>query len=73
MNSKVKTRACLFISKGGDLAVRLIEPPFPEEYQTPEVPPGMLHAVRLLGLSDQIRIFKRTVEGALPVYEEVQR
>ena len=71
MNTKVNTRACLFISKRGDLAVRLLEPPLPEEYATPEVPPGMLHAVRLLGMPDQVRIFKRTVEGAVPVYEEL--
>ena len=31
----------------------------------------MLHAARLLGLLDQVRVFKRTVEGAVPVYEEV--
>jgi len=71
MNTKVNTLACLFISTGGGLAVRLIVPPLPEEYQTPEVPQGMLHAVRLLGLSDRVRTFKRTVEGAVPVYEEV--
>jgi hypothetical protein len=72
MNAKVKTLTCLFISKSGGLSVRLIEPPLAEEYQTPEIPPGMLHAVRLLGLSEQVRVFKRTVEGALPVYEEVE-
>ncbi len=71
MNTKVNTLACLFISNRGDLAVRLMVPPLPEEYQTPEVPPGMLHAVRLLGLSDRVRTFKRIVEGAVPVYEEL--
>ncbi len=71
MDTKVKTLACLFFSKRGELAVRLIEPPVPEEYKTPEVPPGMLHAVRVLGLSENIRVFKRTVEGAIPVYQEV--
>ena len=54
MGQTVNTMACLCLSKRGELAVRLIEPPVPEEFQTPEVPPGMLHAVRLLGLSDQI-------------------
>lgn len=71
MNAKVKTLACLFFNKQGDLAVRLIEPPVPEEYQTPEVPPGMLHAVRVLGLSERIRVFKRTAADGIPVYEEV--
>jgi hypothetical protein len=71
MDTKVKTLACLFFSKSGDLAVRLIEPPVPEEYKTPEVPPGMLHAVRVLGLSHQVRVFKRTAEGKIPVYQEV--
>jgi hypothetical protein len=72
MNAKVTTLTCLFISKSGGLAVRLIEPPLAEEYQTPEIPQGMLHAARLLGLMDQVRVFKRTVEGALPVYEELE-
>jgi hypothetical protein len=72
MNTKVNTLACLFFSAGGGgLAVRLIVPPLAQEYQTPEVPRGMLHAVRLLGLSDRVRTFKRTVEGAVPVYEEI--
>ena len=71
MDTKVKTLACLFFSKGGDLAVRLIEPPVPEEYQTPQIPPGMLHVVRVLGMTDRIRSFKRTVEDGIPVYEEV--
>jgi hypothetical protein len=71
MESKVKTLACLFFSKSGDLAVHLIEPPVPEEFQTPELPPGMLHAVHVLGLSDRVRVFKRTVEDGIPVYEEV--
>jgi hypothetical protein len=31
----------------------------------------MLHAVRVLGLSDRVRVFKRTVEDGIPVYEEV--
>ena len=71
MNTKVKTVPCLFFSRRGELAVHLIEPPVPEVYQTPEVPPGMLHAVRVLGLSDRIRVFQRTAEDGVPVYEEV--
>ena len=71
MRKKVDPLTCLFFSKRGDLAVRLIEPPVPEEIQTPEVPSGMLHAVRLLGLSDQIRVFKRIAGDGLPVYQEV--
>jgi hypothetical protein len=30
----------------------------------------MMHACRVLGIAG-VRIFKRTVEGALPVYEEI--
>ena len=67
---KVTTLACLFLSKRGDLSVQLIEPPVPEEFRTPPIPPGMLHAVRALGMGDQVRVFKRIVEGVLPVYEE---
>jgi len=70
MGQRVNTLACLCLSKSGELAVRLIEPPVPEEFQTPEVPPGMLHAVRLLGLSDQIRVFRRIAEDGLPLYQE---
>jgi len=73
MSTQINTRACLFISKDGDLAVRLLEPPFPEEYLTPEIPAGMLRAVRMVGLPDKSRIFKLSVEGALPVYEEIER
>ena len=72
MNAKVRTLTCLFIGRGQCHETRKIEPPLAEEYQTPEVPPGMLHAVRVLGLSEQVRVFKRTVEGALPVYEELE-
>jgi hypothetical protein len=71
METKVTTLACLFISKQDHLAVRLIEPPVPEEYQVPAIPPGFLHAVRVLGMADQIRTFKRVAEGVLPVYEEI--
>ena len=71
METKVTTLACLFLSKQDQLAVRLIEPPVPEEYQVPSIPPGFVHAVRVLGMTDQIRTFKRVVEGVLPVYEEI--
>jgi hypothetical protein len=71
MEPKVKTLACLFFSKSGGLAVQLIEPPVPEEFQTPELPAGVLHAERVFGFSDRVRVFKRTVEDGIPVYEEV--
>jgi hypothetical protein len=63
--------ACLFVSKTGCFAVRLIEPPLQAVYEEPPVPPGMRHAVRLLGLESTIRTYKRTVDGELPVYEEI--
>ncbi len=68
---KVTTLACLFVGKDGGLSVQLIEPPLPAEYQIPPIPPGMQHAVRVLGLMTAVRVFKRTAEGGLPVYEEV--
>ena len=71
MDKKIDQLTCLFFSKRGDLAVRFIEPPVPEEFQTPEAPPGMLDAVRPPGQSDRIRVFKRIAEGRLPVYQEV--
>jgi len=71
MEKKVTTLTCLFLSKRGELAIQLIEPPVPEEYEIPKIPRGMLHAVRVLGLADRIRVFKRIAEGALPVYQEL--
>jgi len=68
---KVTTLACLFVSKDGRLAIHLLDPPLPPEYQVPSVPPGAPNAARALGVSATIRIFKRSVEGAIPVYEEV--
>jgi hypothetical protein len=31
----------------------------------------MAHAARLLGVPVEIRVFKRTVVGSVPVYEEI--
>lgn len=61
---------CLFVGKDGAVAIRSIEPPLEESYEIPPVPPGMRHAVKVLGLLATIRKYKRTVEGGLPVYEE---
>jgi hypothetical protein len=61
----------LFFSKRGALAVHLLDSPVPEEYQIPTVPPGMMHALRLLGMTDQVRVFKRVASGAMPVYQEI--
>jgi hypothetical protein len=68
---KVTTLACLFVGKDGGLAVELLEPPVPEEFRVAAVPPGAEHATRLLGLRHEERVFRRTAEGAVPVYEEV--
>jgi hypothetical protein len=68
---KVTTLACLFVGKDGGLAVELLEPPVPEEFRVAAVPPGAEHAARLLGLRHEERVFRRTAEGAVPVYEEV--
>lgn len=67
---KVTTLACLFVSDGG-IAVQLIAPPLPEEFHIPQIPAGMMHAVRVLGLLPPVRVFKLTAHDALPVYEEI--
>jgi hypothetical protein len=67
---KATTVTCLFVSKDGRLAVHLMDAPVPAQHEIPAAPPGMMHACRVLGIAG-VRIFKRTVEGALPVYEEI--
>ena len=67
---KVTTLACLFVGKNGGLAVELLEPPVPAEFRVAAVPPGAEHAARQLGLPHE-RVFRRTADGAVPVYEEV--
>ena len=68
--SPLSGRTCLFVSKSGGFAVHLLESPLQDHYEFPPVPPGMRHAVRLLGLSSMIRVYRQTAEGGLPVYEE---
>ncbi|MGH9346333.1 MAG: hypothetical protein ACRD26_03610 [Vicinamibacterales bacterium] len=69
---KVTTVACLFVSKDGRLSIHLMEPPVPSECRVPAVHPGTaLHDTGGLSLVPAMRAFKRTVDGALPVYEEV--
>jgi hypothetical protein len=68
---KVTTLACLIVGKNGGLAVELLEPPVPTEFRIAAAPPGVEHAARLLGLPHEERVFRRTVEGAVPVYEEI--
>jgi hypothetical protein len=68
---KVTTLACVFVSKDGQLSIRLVEPPLPLEYQVPSIPPGMAHAARALGLAPEIRTFKRTAADGMPMYEEI--
>lgn len=60
--------ACLFYSKAGALSVKLLDSPVPPEVSDPPMPMGASHACKLLGFSP--RIFKRTVDGAIPVFEE---
>jgi hypothetical protein len=59
---KVTTLACLIVGKNGGLAVELLEPPVPTELRIAAVPPGVEH---------EERVFRRTAEGAVPVYEEI--
>jgi hypothetical protein len=62
---------CLFVGKNGGISIRSVEPPLEEQYEIPPVPTGMRHAVQLLGLMPMVRVYKRTAEGVLPVYEEL--
>jgi hypothetical protein len=68
---KLALETCLFVGKDGGVAIQLLEPPLPKTYQIPPVPPGMMHAARLLGLTSTVRSFNRTVDGLLPIYEEI--
>jgi hypothetical protein len=68
---KVTTLACLFVGKNGCLAVELLEPPVPAEFRVAAAPPGFKHAARLLKLPHEERVFRRTAEGQVPVYEEI--
>jgi hypothetical protein len=68
---KVTTLACLIVGKNGGLAVELLEPPVPTEFRIAVVPPGVEDAARPLGPQHAERVFRRTAEGAVPVYEEI--
>jgi hypothetical protein len=68
---RVTTLTCLFVSKDGRLSIHQLEPPAPAEFQLQPIPPGMKHAAKVLRLPSEPRTFKRTVEGSLPVYEEI--
>jgi hypothetical protein len=70
LSMKVTTLACLFVSNDGRISIRLLDTPAPPQHEFPSVPPGMMHACQVLGLPAR-RVFKRTVDGALPVYEEI--
>jgi hypothetical protein len=66
---KASPVTCLFVSRDGRLAVRLLDEPIPEQHQ--DIPPGMQHAIMALGMWPVVRTFKRTVDGKIPVFEEV--
>ena len=67
----VTTVTCLFYTRDGSLAVRLLDRPVPDTITDNPVYPGMMHAIRALGMTQPIlRSFKRTVDGAIPVFEE---
>jgi hypothetical protein len=69
---RVTTLTCLFVSKDGRLSIHQLEPPAPPKFQLQPMPSGMKHAAKVLGLLPfEPRVFKRTAEGSLPVYEEV--
>jgi len=63
---------CLFITKAGGCSVRLLQPPVPERIdEGTQIPPSMIRAAWALGLRDyRARVYRRTVDGRIPVYEE---
>ena len=67
---RATTVTCLFYTRDGGLSVELLDSPVPETYTKNPTPPGMLHALHLLGMQPLQRNFKRTVAGAIPVFEE---
>jgi hypothetical protein len=66
---KATTVTCLFVSNDGRLSVKLLESPVPDHWAEPAAPPGMMHACVVLGIAP-VRMWKRTAEGAIPVFEE---
>ena len=63
---------CLFITKAGGCSVRLLQPPVPELIdEGTQIPPSMIRGAWALGLYDyRARVYKRTVDGCIPVFEE---
>jgi len=63
---------CLFITKAGGCSVRLLQPPVPEWIdEGTQIPPSMIRAAGALGGCDyRTRVYKRTVDGRIPVFEE---
>lgn len=69
---KATTVTCLFVTRDGGLCVKLLESPIPPTWEEQPIPPGILHAVKLLGMQPvHGRSFKRTCDGHIPVFEEV--
>lgn len=66
------TITCLFYTSQGSLSVKLIPQPVPAEWDdSVQMPMGVMHAVKLLGMQPPAgRKFKRTADGAIPVFEE---
>jgi hypothetical protein len=63
---------CLFITKAGACSVRLLESPVPERIdEGRQIPPSMTRAGWALGSYEyRPRVYKRTVDGRIPVFEE---
>jgi hypothetical protein len=63
---------CLFITKAGGCSVRLLPPPIPERIdEGTQIPPSMIRSAWALGLYGyRPRVYKRTAEGCIPVFEE---
>lgn len=67
---KATSLTCLFWTKTGCMSVRVMDAPVQETFIEPIAPPGMMHALAALGMTPLSRTFKRTCDGAMPVFEE---
>jgi hypothetical protein len=63
---------CLFITKAGGCSVRVLQRPVPQRIdEGTQIPPSVIRAGWPIDLHDcRSRVYKRTVDGCIPVFEE---